>query len=195
MVVARARKADRLGLTLSLYFQHVRGYSVLVTGLALLPEGVFVALSSILSGRVTSRTGPRAPMLAGLLSGTAGFAGLIVAGPSTSYLVLVVPLVAAGFGMAFTMPAATAAIIEAAPADRAGIASGVLNAARQAGGAIGVALLGTLISGRSLVGGMHVAMGVSAVSFLAGALVTAIWVERRRAERRSGAFNQAPARG
>jgi DHA2 family methylenomycin A resistance protein-like MFS transporter len=60
---------------LSLYFQHVRGYSALVTGLAVLPEGVFVALSSILSGRVTSRTGPRVPMLAGLLCGTAGFAG------------------------------------------------------------------------------------------------------------------------
>ncbi len=50
-----------------------------------------------------------------------------------------------------TMPAATAAVIESAPAERAGIASGVLNAARQAGGAIGVALLGTLIAGGSLV--------------------------------------------
>ncbi len=180
---------------LSLYFQHVRGYSALVTGLALLPEGVFVAVSSIVSGRVTSRTGPRVPMLAGLLCGTAGFAGLIVAGANTSYLVLVVPLIAAGFGMAFTMPAATAAIIEAAPAERAGIASGVLNAARQAGGAIGVALLGTLIAGQSFVPGMHVAMGVSAASFLAGALVTAIWVERRRAEKRSGAFRGATARG
>ena len=44
----------------SLYFQHVRGFSALHTGLALLPEGVFVALSSALSGRVTGRTGPRA---------------------------------------------------------------------------------------------------------------------------------------
>jgi MFS transporter, DHA2 family, methylenomycin A resistance protein len=180
---------------LSLYFQHVRGYSALLTGLALLPEGVFVALSSVLSGRVTSRTGPRAPMLIGLLCGTAGFAGLILAGQTTSYLVLVVPLIAAGFGMAFTMPAATAAVIEAAPAERAGIASGVLNAGRQAGGAIGVALLGTLVAGRSFVAGMHAAMGVSAASFLAGALVTAIWVQRRRAEERSGAFRGAPARG
>ena len=53
----------------------VRGFSALETGLALLPEGVFVALSSVLSGRLTGRTGPRVPMLVGLLLGAAGFAG------------------------------------------------------------------------------------------------------------------------
>jgi MFS transporter, DHA2 family, methylenomycin A resistance protein len=180
---------------LSLYFQHVRGYSALETGLALLPEGVFVALSSMLSGRLTGRTGPRLPMLTGLLCGAAGFAGLMVAGNSTSYAVLVVPLIAAGFGMAFTMPAATAAIIEAAPAERAGIASGVLNASRQAGGAIGVALLGTLIAGSHFVPGMHAAMAVSAGSFLLGALVTAVWVERRHSQRDQSRIAQLLARG
>ncbi len=161
---------------LSLYFQHLRGYSALSTGLALLPEGVFVAVSSLASGRLMGRTGPRLPMLVGLVCGAAGFVGLIAAGRTTSYAVLVLPLIAAGFGMAFTMPAATAAVIEAAPGDRAGIAAGVLNAARQAGGAIGVALLGTLIAGQAFVSGLHMAMAVSAGAFLAGALVTAIWV-------------------
>ncbi len=164
----------------SLYFQRVRGFSALETGLALLPEGIFVALSSVLSGRLTGRTGPRYPMLIGLMSGAAGFAGLIAAGRTTSYWVLVPPMIAAGFGMAFTMPAATAAIIEASPAERAGIASGVLNASRQAGGAIGVALLGTLIAGGAFVPGLHAAMAVSAGAFLLGAAVTAASVERRR---------------
>jgi MFS transporter, DHA2 family, methylenomycin A resistance protein len=113
-------------------------------------------------------------MLAGLLIGTAGFAGLIVAGRSTGYALLVAPLVAVGFGMAFTMPAATAAIIEAAPPSRAGIAAGVLNAARRAGGAIGVALLGTLIAGPAFVPGLHAAMAVSAGAFLLAAGVTAV---------------------
>jgi DHA2 family methylenomycin A resistance protein-like MFS transporter len=80
--------------------------------------------------------------------------------------------------MAFTMPAATAAIIEAAPADRAGIASGVLNASRQAGGAIGVALIGTLIAGRAFVPGLHVAMAVAGAVFLSAAAATAVTVER-----------------
>lgn len=52
-------------------------------------------------------------------------------------LLLVAPLVAAGFGMAFTMPAATAAVMGAAPDDRGGLASGVINTARQVGGVIG----------------------------------------------------------
>jgi DHA2 family methylenomycin A resistance protein-like MFS transporter len=112
-------------------------------------------------------------MLAGLTLGAAGFAGLIAAGRSTSYIALVPALIAAGFGMALTMPAATAAVIEAAPAERAGIASGVLNAARQAGGAIGVALLGTLIAGSSLVAGLHLAMASAAVAFALAAAVTA----------------------
>jgi DHA2 family methylenomycin A resistance protein-like MFS transporter len=163
---------------ISLYFQQVRGFSALQTGLALLPEGIFVALGAVLSGRVTARAGPRLPMLIGLLCGAAGFAGLTMAGRQTSFGVLVAPLVAAGFGMAFTMPAATAAIIEAAPARRAGIAAGVLNASRQTGGAIGVALLGTLLAGSGLVPGLHVAMTISAAAFLLGAVVTALTVGR-----------------
>ncbi len=154
---------------LTIYFQHWRGYSALDTGLALLPEGIFVALSSALSGRVSARVGPRTPMIAGLLVGTLGLAGLIAIDPSTPYGVLVVPLVAAGFGMAFTMPAATVAIIEAAPPDRAGIAAGVLNAARQTGSAVGVALLGALLAGRTL----HSAMSVASASFLIAAAVAA----------------------
>jgi DHA2 family methylenomycin A resistance protein-like MFS transporter len=166
---------------ISLYFQHVRGWSALATGLALLPEGIFVALSSALSGRLMKRTGPRLPMLAGLTLGGLGLGGLVIAGSHTSYVVLVPPLVAAGFGMAFTMPAATAAIIGAAPAERAGIASGVLNASRQAGGAIGVALLGTLVASGAFVRGLRVAMLVAGAAFLIAAAVTALTVERTTA--------------
>jgi len=119
---------------ISLYFQQVRGYSALATGLAMLPEGLFVSVASAFAGRLTARVGPRVPMLTGLTTGGLGLVGLVVAGPHTPYPVLIAPLAAAGFGIAVTMPAATAAIIEAAPAHHAGIAAGVLNASRQAGG-------------------------------------------------------------
>ncbi len=161
---------------LTIYFQHWRGYSALQTGLALLPEGLFVAVSSALSGRVSARSGPRLPMIAGLLTGTAGLAGLIAIDPSTPYALLVLPLIATGFGIAFTMPAATVAIIEAAPPERAGIASAVLNAARQTGSAIGVALLGALLVGRTL----HSAMAVASAAFLFAALVAASIPRRTR---------------
>jgi DHA2 family methylenomycin A resistance protein-like MFS transporter len=164
---------------ISLYFQHVRGWSALATGLALLPEGIFVALSSTLSGRVMGRVGPRLPMIGGLVLGGAGLAGLVIAGSGTSYPLLVPPLIAAGFGMAFTMPAATTAIIAAAPAERAGIASGVLNASRQAGGAIGVALLGTFVGSGAFVPGLRAAMLVAGAAFFLAAAVAALTVERR----------------
>jgi MFS transporter, DHA2 family, methylenomycin A resistance protein len=48
---------------MSLYFQDIRGYSALVTGLALLPEAALLIVASTVSGRVMARTGPRPPML------------------------------------------------------------------------------------------------------------------------------------
>ncbi len=61
--------------------------------------------------------------------GGAGLPGLIVATAGASYAFMILPMAAPGFGMAMTMPATTPAVIEAAPADRGGIASGVVNAA------------------------------------------------------------------
>ena len=166
---------------ISLYFQQVRGYSALATGLAMLPEGLFVSVASAFAGRLTARVGPRVPMLIGLTTGGLGLVGLVVAGPDTPYPVLIAPLAAAGFGIAVTMPAATAAIIEAAPAHHAGIAAGVLNASRQAGGTLGVAVLGTLIAGASFIGGLQAAMAVAGGAFFAAAAVVAVAVRRPRA--------------
>jgi MFS transporter, DHA2 family, methylenomycin A resistance protein len=164
---------------MSLYLQDVRGYSALVTGLALLPEAALLVVASTTSGRIMARTGPRTPMLAGLVLGGAGLLGLVAAGAATSYPLLVAPMAAAGFGMALTMPAATAAVIEAAPADRGGIASGVINAARQAGGVLGVALLGSLVHARAaFLPGLHAGLIIAAGAFFAGALITFCGVDR-----------------
>jgi MFS transporter, DHA2 family, methylenomycin A resistance protein len=158
---------------MSLYLQDVRGYSALVTGLALLPEAALLIAASTASGRIMARTGPRAPMLAGLTLGGAGLLGLVVAGAHTSYLPLVAPMGAAGFGMALTMPAATASVIEAAPADRGGIASGVINAARQAGGVLGVALLGSMVHSRTaFLSGLHIGLVIAACAFFGAAAIT-----------------------
>jgi DHA2 family methylenomycin A resistance protein-like MFS transporter len=150
---------------LNLYFQHVLGYSALRAGLALLPQMGVVAAGSALSGRCTAHMGsPRPTMLFGLTTGGAGLLGLIVAGAQTPYGLLVAPLVAAGFGMSFTMPAVTTALTETAPVQQAGLASGAISGARQIGDVLGVALLGGLI------GGAH---------FLAGALLTATIIRQR----------------
>lgn len=131
-----------------------------------------------------ARAGPRVPMLAGLLLGAAGLIGLVTAGARTPYLVLVLPMIASGSGMALTMPAATSAVLESAPADRGGIASGVVNAARQAGGVLGVAILGSLVSvPAGFVGGLRAGPFVAGCAFGCGAALVA-----------AARFGGAPAR-
>ena len=166
---------------MSLYFQDVRGYSALRTGLALLPEAGLLVVASALSGRIMARSGPRLPMLIGLVIGGIGLLGVATTGAHTSYVTLIIPLAAAGFGMALTMPAATASVMEAAPGDRGGIASGVVNAARQTGSVLGVALLGTLVTGRtSFIAGLHAGLVIVAGAFFAGAVITFVGIDRPR---------------
>ena len=167
----------------SLYFQNTRHMSPTAAGLALLPEGILVSVASFLSGRRTSRTGTRPTMLAGLCAGAAGLFGLMAAGGHTPYLVLVPSLMAAGFGMAFTMPAATTTVVEAAPAGRAGAASGTINAGRQVGSTVGVALLG----GLSVAAGPPAAMACAGAAFLTGAAVAALGVPGRARREREAA--------
>jgi len=164
---------------MSLYFQDIRGYPALRTGLVLLPEAALLVIGSTLSGRIMARTGPRAPMLAGLLAGAAGLGGIAAATATAPYPLLAVAMGTAGFGMSMVMPAATAAVMEAAPPDRGGIASGVINAARQAGGVLGVALLGTLVPARAgFAAGLELGVALSAAAFLLGAVLTATGVPR-----------------
>jgi MFS transporter, DHA2 family, methylenomycin A resistance protein len=174
---------------INLYFQQVKGYSPLGAGLALIPMGITLSVSSAASGRLSARSGPRRVMLGGLLIVAAGMAGLAAANQSTPYSLLVAPMMAAGSGMALTMPAATTAVVEATPADRAGLGSGIINASRQVGSVIGVALLGSLVgtSGVSI-SGMHVAFAIATATFLLAWLTAYLSVDRpgrlsRRASR------------
>jgi DHA2 family methylenomycin A resistance protein-like MFS transporter len=165
---------------MSLYFQDVRGYSAIGTGVALLPEAALLIVASTLSGRIMARRGPRTPMLVGLLIGGSGLLGIAFTNAHSAYGQLVVPLAAAGFGMALTMPAATASVMEAAPPDRGGIASGVVNSARQAGGVLGVAVLGTLVSERAtFMSGLHIGLVIAAGAFFIGAVLTVVGIERQ----------------
>ncbi|RKN41244.1 MFS transporter [Streptomyces hoynatensis] len=176
------------GLLAPLYFPRVHGYGTVRAGFALLPAVGLVALGSGPAGRVTARTGPRLPVVVGLLVGAAGLACRTLAGPGTPCPALVAPPAAAGFGTSFTMPAATAAALEAAPAALGG-ASAVLNAARQTGSAVGVAVFGTLIARDTPAHapGVRAAAAVGACAFLLGAALAARLLagrgERRAAPR------------
>ncbi|MFI7462076.1 MFS transporter [Nonomuraea sp. NPDC049646] len=157
-----------------LYFQRIHGLGALPTGLAMLPMAMMPMFSSPLGGRLAARSGAWVPMAYGLVIGGAGLLGWLVAGTGTGYWALVAPLMLAGFGTGLTMPAATSAVMEAAPAALSGAASAVLNAARQTGSAIGVALAGTFIAHGGLVSGLHVHAVIGGLGFLVGAALTVL---------------------
>lgn len=165
---------------LALYFQAARGYSPLYAGLAFLPMTATISVSNLAVGRLIPRTGNRGPLVAGALLCGAGFLALALLDPLAPYGMLVAPLVAVGVGGGFVVPPMTAALLAAAPAARLGMASGVLNTSRQAGGVMGVALFGSLIGAGGFAGGMRGAFLVAAAALLLGAVVAIRYVDRRR---------------
>lgn len=158
---------------LSLYLQQARGYSALGTGLAYLPLMTTFIFSNVASGMVASRTGPRLPMIYGAWIMLAGFVLLSRFGPTTPYAFMLLPFVVIPSGMGFAIPAMTAAILSSVDRNRSGTASAVVNAARQTGGAIGVALFGALVGNTpaQIVSGLRTASFVSVGLIFLAAMV------------------------
>ena len=132
---------------LSLFFQQVSHWSPLRAGIALLPFAIAIFLANIAAGRLASVATPRAIMTAGLLVAAAGVWLLRGIDPTTPYTAILPGLVLLPLGIGIAVPMMTTALLATVPRPRAGVASGVLNAVRQAGGAIGVALFGMLLAG------------------------------------------------
>jgi MFS transporter, DHA2 family, methylenomycin A resistance protein len=164
-------------ICLSLFLQQARHESAIATGLLILPMSAAVGVGSTISGWVTARSGPRVPMLSGLLLAAVGALVLSLVGVGTSLWVLVAGSVVLGL-ISLAMPAMTAVVVGSAAREHSGVASGVLNAARQSGGALGVALLGSLLVGGA--GGrpdLSVPLMVSAVTLVVAAGLA--WVATR----------------
>ena len=168
-------------LCLSLFLQQARHESVLATGLLLLPMSVVVGAGSLASGPLTARLGPRPPMIAGLAMGAAGAAVLATVGPGTSLVLILAGSVLLGL-VSLAMPAMTAAVVGAAGPEHAGVASGVLNAARQSGGALGVAVLGSLLGGPGHALSLHVPLLAATAGYLVAVAVA--WTTIRDSARR-----------
>lgn len=160
---------------LSLYFQHVRGYSPSVTGLAFLPFMVAVTVANVAGSRLAARTGPRWPMTAGLLLGAAGFALLLGTDAATGYVALMARLLLIPVGVGVAVPSMTATVLSSVPRTRSALAAGVLNTVRQSAGAVGVAAFGAL-AGRDILHGLHMASLLSAALLVLAALAASLGV-------------------
>ncbi len=183
--VAGAMNLGTLGMLflLTAYLQIVQGRSALAAGVAMLPLFLPLTVLAPAAGRLTARIGPRPVMAAGLVVAAAGVALLARLQPGSGDGALLACLLLWGCGIGLLTPAVVAAALGAAPAGRAGLASGVTNTARQAGGAIGVAAFGALAGPATqraqFVAGFHVAGLVTAALFLAATVATVLFVPRR----------------
>jgi EmrB/QacA subfamily drug resistance transporter len=177
----------------SLYLQEVRGLSPIQTGFAILPMALSVAVGAQIAGKGTARFGA-GPLLA-LGMAFVGL-GMLLFGRAPiggSFGIEVLPaeiITALGVGLAF-VPVTIAAMAGSAPQE-AGLASGLVNTARQIGGSLGLAILATIAVARTsdlaghvavkpaLNSGFHHAFVVGAAFAFVGAIASAVLIPRVR---------------
>lgn len=148
----------------SLFFQQVQGRSALYAGLMFLPMSALIGATNLLSGKLAGRYGARLPMLVGQGLALAGLLLLLYVDETTPPALVAALLVPLALGCALTVPPLTTVMMEAVPAERAGLAAGVLNAARQVAGGLGIAVFGALVAG-GFVAGMRLSLAISAALF------------------------------
>jgi predicted MFS family arabinose efflux permease len=128
------------------YVRYVQEGSALASGLEVAPLGLGLGALAALSGRLAARHEPRGVLLADLLTATVGFVPLLLlsADSSPALVLLGTGIVGCGFGAAF--PPATAVIMNDLGTEKAGDGAAVNQVARQVGGALGVAIVGSVFA-------------------------------------------------
>jgi predicted MFS family arabinose efflux permease len=185
-VVAGCMTFGMYGLLMlaSLDLQRRPGVTALGAGLRLLPLPlVFTALTPVVA-RLTTRYGPRLPMTAGMALMSAGLFGYAALPVDAGAAALGCAFAVAGAGLALNTGPVIGVGVGAVSADRAGLASGVVNLGRMLGATLGVAVLGATLSaaGHTTTGnatfatGLRAALLVGAVIELAGAALAALKV-------------------
>jgi EmrB/QacA subfamily drug resistance transporter len=163
----------------SLYMQNVLGYSAVQTGAAFLPMTILIILIAPIAGKASDRIGSRGLLTVGMTLIAAQLLYLSTLGVDASFWNLLPGFVVGGVGMALTMTPSAAAATRSVPVDKAGVGSAVLNASRQVGGSLGIALMGAIVAAeaggvrtpQAFVDGFQSALLVAAAIAALGAVV------------------------
>lgn len=126
------------------FLQFVRGYSPLDAGVATLPLAAMLVAVSPRSAGWAAKVGATRVMTAGFVFIAAGFAVMSTVTAASSYLLIAGALVLLGIGMGITVAPATGSIMSAVPLNKAGVGSAVNDTTREVGGALGIAVLGSI---------------------------------------------------
>ncbi|MDT0351432.1 MFS transporter [Pseudonocardia charpentierae] len=130
----------------ALYLQEVRGYSPLHAGLLTLPMAAMTAVLPPISGRMVARHGARLPLAIGGLGIATGGGLLLALDVDTPLVLIVVAYVVFGIGFGMVNAPITNTAVSGMPLAQAGVAAGVASTSRQVGSALGVAVLGSLVT-------------------------------------------------
>jgi EmrB/QacA subfamily drug resistance transporter len=174
----------------SLYMQNVLGFSPVEAGAAFLPMTVLIVGIAPIAGKATDRIGSRRLMTAGLVLLAAQLLYLSRLGVDESFWTLLPGMVLGGLGMALKMTPSAAAAVRSVPVQKAGVGGAVLNACRQVGGSLGIAVMGAIMvhqtggsrSPEAFVHGFSVALEFAAAVALVGAVVAAVLVRAHEVE-------------
>ncbi len=170
----------------SLYMQNVLGYSAVQAGAAFLPMTILIILVAPVAGKLSDKYGSRWLMTIGMVLLGVQLLYLSQLGIDSSFWSLLPGFLVGGLGMAITMTPTAAAATRAVPVEKSGVGSAVLNAMRQVGGSVGIALMGAIVaaeaSGRpgleGFMAGFERALLVAAVIAFAGAIVAFVLVRQ-----------------
>jgi EmrB/QacA subfamily drug resistance transporter len=128
------------------YMQFVRHFGTLSTGVRILPVAASIAVGSVLGAALATRFGTRVVVISGLTLFGIALAWIAISTQDEPYLQIAAQMVVIGFGLGLTSTPATESILSVLPPAKAGIGSAVNDATREAGGALGVAAIGSVFS-------------------------------------------------
>jgi hypothetical protein len=128
------------------YFQFLRAYSPLETGIRILPVAASLAIAAIFGTRLAVRVGNKAVVSTGLGSTALAFVWISTASVATPYLEIAGQMILLGAGLGLTSAPATEAIMGVVPKEKAGIGSAMNDATRELGGTLGVAVIGSVFA-------------------------------------------------
>jgi hypothetical protein len=138
--------AFTLFFLLTQYLQFVKGYSPLKAGLGVLPNAMAMITVAPRGPQIIARFGVRRTLRVGFFVAATGFVAFAFFTPSTPYFAIACALVANGCGMAVIVPSASQQIVAALPLSKAGVGSAVNDVTREVGGALGIAIGGSIVA-------------------------------------------------
>ena len=131
---------------LSLFLQHARGADALQTGIELVPMLAVFSVGNLISGRVSSRWSVSASLLGGVsLAAVMSAIGIATFTPGVAYWPFAVVVALANLGVGIAVPAMTSTVMQVSGSQHANSAAAALNANRQSGALVGVAVMGTIL--------------------------------------------------